>query len=442
MKRYIEGEERSQATLLPECLDDFIAQDNTVRVVDAFIGELDMVALGFAGANPACTGRPSYHPCVMLKVYLYGYLNKIPSSRRLERECQRNVELMWLTGRLAPDFKTIADFRRDNSEGIRNVCRRFVVLCRDLKLFSQALVAIDGSKFKAVNSRDCNFTNRKIDKGLLQPALEIGKIIRIKGFATAVQDTICSSACALVWLAGEPRMMSNRTAIGFHVPYTTDSKGKPVSDATHGAMVGSYLTGLGFSPKVVMFVVTAGADDLHLLSKGAADRLGIAVTFTTAAQRKRAYAAYAEGLQASTGVGQDMGVAAQLYRQSAVLGFAGAQNNLGDLYETGEGVPRNDKAAIYWYTRAAERGEPTAYLSLSSLLAEGTADKEVFVEALKYALLAKNFLREGSNKAAAELQSKTLKAKLAEADIERAVELATRWMPLYQEEHLLSDPKK
>ena len=164
MKRYIEGEERSQATLLPECLDDFIAQDNTVRVVDAFIGELDMVALGFAGANPACTGRPSYHPCVMLKVYLYGYLNKIPSSRRLERECQRNVELMWLTGRLAPDFKTIADFRRDNSEGIRNVCRRFVVLCRDLKLFSQALVAIDGSKFKAVNSRDCNFTNGKIDK--------------------------------------------------------------------------------------------------------------------------------------------------------------------------------------------------------------------------------------------------------------------------------------
>jgi len=164
MKRYIEGEERNQTTLLPECLDDFIAQDNTVRVVDAFIGELDMVALGFAGANPACTGRPSYHPCVMLKVYLYGYLNKIPSSRRLERECQRNVELMWLTGRLAPDFKTIADFRRDNSEGIRNVCRRFVILCRDLKLFSQALVAIDGSKFKAVNSRDCNFTNGKIDK--------------------------------------------------------------------------------------------------------------------------------------------------------------------------------------------------------------------------------------------------------------------------------------
>jgi transposase len=164
MSRFIEGHDRSQVTLLPECWDDYIAQDNTVRLVDAFISELDMVALGFEGATPALTGRPSYHPAAMLKIYLYGYLNRIASSRRLERECQRNVELMWLTGRLPPDFKTIADFRRDNSTGIRNVCRRFVMLCHDLKLFSQALVAIDGSKFKAVNSRDCNFTNGKIDK--------------------------------------------------------------------------------------------------------------------------------------------------------------------------------------------------------------------------------------------------------------------------------------
>lgn len=164
MSRFIEGCDRSQVTLLPECLDDYIAENNTVRVVDAFIGELDMLALGFEGASPASTGRPSYHPTVMLKVYLYGYLNRIQSSRRLERECQRNVELMWLTGQLAPDFKTIADFRRDNSEGIRNVCRRFVTLCRDLKLFSQALIAIDGSKFKAVNSRDGNFTDGKISK--------------------------------------------------------------------------------------------------------------------------------------------------------------------------------------------------------------------------------------------------------------------------------------
>ena len=164
MKRFIEGEDRSQVTLLPECLDDYIGEDNPVRVVDAFVEELDLQELGFEGAEPAATGRPSYHPAVLLKIYIYGYLNRIQSSRRLERECQRNVELMWLTGRLAPDFKTIADFRHDNGTGIRNVCRRFVVLCRELKLFSQAIVAIDGSKFKAVNSRDRNFTPGKIDR--------------------------------------------------------------------------------------------------------------------------------------------------------------------------------------------------------------------------------------------------------------------------------------
>ena len=163
MSRFIEGQDRHQVTLLPECLDDFVAEDNPVRVVDAFVGELDLASLGF-DAVPAATGRPSYHPAVMLKIYIYGYLNRVQSSRRLERECQRNVELMWLTGRLAPDFKTIADFRRDNGTGIRNVCRRFVELCRELNLFSQALVAIDGSKFKAVNNRDRNFTPGKIDK--------------------------------------------------------------------------------------------------------------------------------------------------------------------------------------------------------------------------------------------------------------------------------------
>ena len=164
MKRFIEGQDRSQVTLLPECLDDYIGEDNPVRVVDAFVDELDLEALGFEGATAAATGRPSYHPSVLLKLYVYGYLNRIQSSRRLEREAQRNVELMWLTGRLAPDFKTIADFRHDNGIGIRNVCRRFVELCRELKLFSQAVVAVDGSKFKAVNARDRNFTPGKVQK--------------------------------------------------------------------------------------------------------------------------------------------------------------------------------------------------------------------------------------------------------------------------------------
>lgn len=164
MKRFIEGKDRSQFTLLPECLDDYIGEDNPVRVVDVFIDEIDLQSLGFSGVDPAATGRPAYHPAVLLKLYIYGYLNRIQSSRRLEREAQRNVELMWLTGRLAPDFKTIADFRRNNGPGIRNVCKRFVAMCRQLKIFSQAIVAIDGSKFKAVNSRDRNVTPNKIDR--------------------------------------------------------------------------------------------------------------------------------------------------------------------------------------------------------------------------------------------------------------------------------------
>ncbi|MBS0435759.1 IS1182 family transposase [Roseateles sp.] len=168
MKRFIEGEERSQVTLLPECLDDYIAEDNPIRVVDAFVEELQLHKLGFEGAQPAATGRPSYHPAVLLKIYIYGYLNRIQSSRRLEREAQRNVELMWLTGRLAPDFKTIADFRKDHGDAIRKVCREFVLLCRRLKLFTDGIVAIDGSKFKAVNNRDKNFTDRKLQARMEQ----------------------------------------------------------------------------------------------------------------------------------------------------------------------------------------------------------------------------------------------------------------------------------
>src|SRR5271170_4515402 len=168
MKRFVEGEDRTQATLLPERLDDYVAQDNPVRVIDVFVDELDLGELGFVRAEPAVTGRPSYHPGVLLKIYLYGYLNRIQSSRRLEREAQRNIELMWLTGRLSPDFKTIADFRRDNGIGIRNACRRFVLMCRQLKLFSQAIVAVDGSKFKAVNNRDKNFTPHKLAKRMQQ----------------------------------------------------------------------------------------------------------------------------------------------------------------------------------------------------------------------------------------------------------------------------------
>ena len=165
MSGFIEGEDRSQATLFPERIDDYVTEDSPVRVVDVFIDDLDISGLGFR-TEPNATGRPSYHPKMMLKLYVYGYLNRVQSSRRLEREAQRNVELMWLTGRLAPDFKTIADFRKDNGEAIRLVCREFVMLCRKLGLLNNTLVAIDGSKFKAVNNRDKNFTRAKMKRRL------------------------------------------------------------------------------------------------------------------------------------------------------------------------------------------------------------------------------------------------------------------------------------
>src|ERR1700681_3472732 len=153
MHRFIDGEDRMQQALLPHSLEDYVGEENPVRVIEVFIDELDLAALGFSRMTPAATGRPAYHPSTMLKLYLYGYLNRVQSSRRLEREAQRNIELMWLTGRLAPDFKTIANFRKDNGPAIRAACRQFIVLCRQLNLLSQAVVAVDGSKFKAVNNR-------------------------------------------------------------------------------------------------------------------------------------------------------------------------------------------------------------------------------------------------------------------------------------------------
>jgi transposase len=152
MTRFVEGCDRGQSTFFPALLDDYVAEDNPVRAIDAFADGLDLGKLGFTRVEPLVTGRPGYHPATLLKIYIYGYLNRIPSSRRLERECQRNIELVWLTGQLAPDFKTIADFRKDNGKAICEVCRAFVALCRELDLLSAASVAIDGSKFKAEHS--------------------------------------------------------------------------------------------------------------------------------------------------------------------------------------------------------------------------------------------------------------------------------------------------
>jgi transposase len=168
MRRFVEGTDREQSTLFPECLEDWIREDNPVRAIDLFVDQLDLAELGFGGVDPEATGRPSYHPSVLLKLYIYGYLNRVQSSRRLEREAGRNVEAMWLTGRLVPDHKTIADFRKDNGAAIRRVCVQFVALCREMGLLRSASVAIDGSKFKAVNTRDKNFTRAKMERRLAQ----------------------------------------------------------------------------------------------------------------------------------------------------------------------------------------------------------------------------------------------------------------------------------
>jgi len=177
MKRYIEGTDRDQGTLFADRLEDWVGDDNPVRVIDAFVGHLDLRGLGFDRAEPEATGRPGYHPAVLLKLYVYGYLNRVQSSRRLEREAGRNVEVMWLTGRLAPDHKTIADFRKDNGPAIRKVCARFVELCLQIGLLSVASVAVDGSKFKAVNNRDRNFTAAKMQRRMAQIETSVARYL-------------------------------------------------------------------------------------------------------------------------------------------------------------------------------------------------------------------------------------------------------------------------
>ena len=168
MKKFISGEDRQRLAMFPERLDDSITDDNPVRFIDLFIDELDLLKLGFDKVEPANTGRPSYHPSTLLKIYIYGYLNRIQSSRRLERETQRNLEMIWLTGRLSPDFKTIADFRKDNGSAIKKVFGKFVVLCWHMGMFTDSLIAADGSKFKAVNSIDNNYTERNLKARIKQ----------------------------------------------------------------------------------------------------------------------------------------------------------------------------------------------------------------------------------------------------------------------------------
>jgi transposase len=226
MKRFIAGEDRQQATLLPDCLDDYVTSDNPVRLIEVFVDELDLTTLGFVGAVPEATGRPAYHPATLLKIYLYGYLNRIPSSRRLERETQRNIEMIWLTGRLMPDFKTLADFRKNNGPAIQAACAQFVVLCRRLDLFSKAVVAIDGSKFKAVNNRDKNFTAAKVEARLAQVEASIGHYLVALDRADREQSDVAEARTTRLTekIAGLREQMKALQAMGEQVEAAPDGQ--------------------------------------------------------------------------------------------------------------------------------------------------------------------------------------------------------------------------
>jgi hypothetical protein len=276
--------------------------------------------------------------------------------------------------------------------------------------------------------------------GLVMPALEIGKAIRLKGYATAVTDTSCTSACAIVWLAGETRFLTKKSKVGFHAVYVEDADGKKLPAGVGNALVGSYLNSLGLSEKIVTFVTVAGPDSMRWLNKSSADSLGLNVSILD--NKKQARANFNLAIKNRWGPKPSLEEAIRLYRLSADEGFAGAQNNLGDMYEDGSGVPANDKFAVYWYARAAERGEPTAYFSLSTLLPINTDDENVLIETLKFGILAANQLPEGKNKLAARANARSIASRLPQSAIDRAIELSKAWEPLYQEKSLMGDSLK
>jgi transposase len=292
MTRFIVGRDRDQATLFPERLDEAIGTDNSVRVVDAFIDALALGELGF-DATPEATGRPGYHPATLLKIYLYGYLNQIQSSRRLERECQRNVELMWLVQQLTPDFKTIADFRKDNGPAIRSVCRRFVALCRNLHLLDEGRVAIDGSKFKAVNNREKNFTHERllkriasIDEGIARYFADLdradrqaavtgvpvaaGKVAKLTGRIEALKARMQSLAAleAKLVASGEnqisltdpdARAMTSQSHSAYTVGYNVQS----AVDTKHHLIVTHEVTNIGTDREQLSSMAMQARHTLH-----------------------------------------------------------------------------------------------------------------------------------------------------------------------------------
>ena len=290
MRRFIEGEDRTQVTLLPACLDDYVGEDNPVQVVEVFVNELDLGALGFAGVDPAMTGRPAYHPAMLLKLYIYGYLNRIQSSRRLEREAQRNVELMWLTGRLAPDFKTIADFRRDNGKAIRKVCQQFVVLCRRLDLFSESIIAIDGSKFKAVNNRDRNFTTAKLRARMTQIEESINRYLAAMDTADRTQSEFAEAKAGRLKdkIAKLKQQMQNLRAMEQQLQEAPDGQ-VSLTDPDARSMATS-----GRGTGMVGYNVQAAVDNKH--------HLIVAHEVTNVGNDREQLATMAEQARAATGI--------------------------------------------------------------------------------------------------------------------------------------------
>ena len=273
--------------------------------------------------------------------------------------------------------------------------------------------------------------------GDLRSALEIGKIIRIKDYSTVVMNSECVSACALIWLAGQPRFLQRNSRIGFHAAYTMDEDGKKSPAGRGNALVGSYLNSLGFNETIVSFVTKSGANEISWLNKENAEKIGLSVSLLDNSRTARTN--FNRAIKDNEGNKPPIDETIRLYRQAADEGFAGAQNNLGDLYERGFGVKESVPFAIYWYSRSAERGEPTAYLSLSTLLSNGTQDEDILTEALKFALLAVETLPEGHNKSTAESTARSILANLSIKHIEKAVELSKNWNPLFQEKYLMAD---
>ena len=279
MRRFIEGCDRRQPLLLPDCVDDYVSEDSAVRVVDVFIDELDLAGLGFGDA--AATGRPGYHPATLLKLYLYGYLNQVQSSRRLEREAGRNVELMWLTGKLAPDFKTIADFRRDNGSAIQAICRQFVMLCREMGLIAGGTVAVDGSRFRAVNARDRNFTPATIQRRLEQVDASIERYLQMLDTADRQEEDVAEFRTARLTerLDALRRQMRDLKAMGEAVEAARDrqiSLTDPDARAMASAGKGTGVVGYNLQAAVdtdshiivAHEVINVGSDRAQLASMG------------------------------------------------------------------------------------------------------------------------------------------------------------------------------